>query len=466
MFSKKSLTILYLTLLAPFILILIFLFRFQILEGSKYSRIAEYNFVRVQTIFPTRGEIFDRHYRPIAVNYPSTNLYILPARIVNIANVASFISDHLPITEEEVRELVHKNRFKNYQEILLFHNLSYEKVVEISEQLDKYPSLYFKTENYRQYTIENHFTGYVNRISREEYDKLKETDYTRNCLIGKTGLEKQYEPYLRGKTGHRIIQVDANGRSFNLFTENLDEEAVNGSDMILSVDLELQEYIESIFPEGYNGAVLAMNPQNGEILSYVSRPNYDINRFATGISQEYWTKLVEDSNHPMLDRVATATYPPASLFKTMFAIVALENHTIDPAEKPVYCTGSYKFGNRTFNCWLERGHGRLDMAEAIKHSCNVYFYEVSQMLELDKIADFMYSNNILARTNIDLPSERSGFYPTTEWYAKQHGTKALIPGHKINLSIGQGEVLMTPLQVGVFYSAIANGGRLVRPHFF
>ena len=466
MFSTKSLKILFYVTLSPFLIIIGFLFYFQILEGAKYSRIAEFNFVRVQKIFPVRGEIFDRYYRPIAVNYPSTNLYILPAKIKNVSEVAHFVSQHLPITEEELRDLVYQNRFKNYQEIMLAQNLEYEKIVDISECLNDYPSLYLRTEHFRHYNIENHFTGYVNRISREEYEKLKDTGYTQNCLIGKTGLEKQYEDYLRGKTGHRIIQVDANGRSFELFKENLDEPAVNGLDMVLSIDLDLQQYIESIFPEGYNGAVLVMNPQNGALLSYISRPNYDINMFSGIVPKDYWDSLVSDKRHPLLDRVSNASYPPASLFKTVVASYAYDKHIITAEAKPVFCSGSYQFGNRTFNCWSSAGHGRLNMAEALKHSCNVYFYDLSTSIDLDVFATFIKSNHLIDKTNIDLPVEKGGFFPTTEWYVKQHGSKSGIPGYKVNLAIGQGEVLMTPLEVGVFYSAIANNGSIVKPHFF
>jgi penicillin-binding protein 2 len=452
--------------LTPFLLLLIFLFRFQILEGEKYQRIAEYNFVRVQTVFPIRGEIFDRHFRPIAVNKPSTNLYILPAKVKNITEVAEFVSSHLPVTEDDLKDLLYRNRFRAYQEHLLCQNLEFQKVVEISEHLEKYPSLLFKTEQTRHYSINNHFTGYISKINRPEYEEFKERGYTINCQIGKTGLEKQYEEYLRGENGYRIIQVDASGRNLQFFKDDLDKPAINGSDLILTIDLKLQEYIESVFPDEYNGAVLILDTKKGGVLSYVSRPVFDLNVFSRSVGREYWANLVVDPSFPLMDRIAMASYPPASTFKTVITAVSLDNSIIQPDTKMTRCTGSFRYGNRQFNCWHETGHGVLDLSDAIKHSCNVYFYDLSLLLELPLLERFVVDNYLVARTGIDLPNERRGFFPSEEWYVDRLGSRALITGHKINLVIGQGEVLLSPLQIGAFYNALANDGEWKQPFLF
>ena len=466
MFNGNRVKALTYVFLAPFLILVIFLFRFQILEGTKYQRIAEYNFVRVQTIFPVRGEIYDRHFRPLATNEASTNLYLLPAKLKNLTETAKFISQHLPITEKEIWEMVYQNRFRAYQELIVYRNVDYQKMVEISEHLENYPSLYFKNEHIRHYTINNHFTGYVNKISRSEFEQFRNQGYTINCQIGKTGLEKQYEEYLRGQNGFRIIQVDASGRNLQLFRDNLDQPAVNGSDMILTIDLQLQEYIESIFPQGYNGAVLVLSTDTGGVLSYVSHPVFDLNMFSRTVSSDYWAELVLNPSFPLMDRVTMATYPPASLFKVIMAATALDNNLIGRDTKLAYCTGSYQYGNRKYRCWNHNGHGSLNLSDAVKHSCNVFFFDLSLRVDLPYIENMVKSNFLLERTGIDLPTERIGFFPSEEWYINRLGSRALIAGHKINLSIGQGEVLLTPIEIGVFFNALANDGDWKQPYLF
>lgn len=466
MFNGNKNSILSYLFVAPFLLLTVFLFRFQIIEGTKYQRIAEFNFVRKQTVFPVRGEIFDRHFRPIAINEPSTNLYLVPAKVKNLNEVALFLNEQLSIEEKTLKDLIYQNRFRAHQEQIIYRNVDFRKVVEISESLELYPSLFFRTEHIRHYNINNHFTGYVSRISRPEFEQNREYGYTINCQIGKTGLEKQYERYLRGENGHRIIQVDASGRNLQLFRDNLDKDAVNGSDMILTIDLQLQKFIESIFPEGYNGAILVLDTETGGILSYVSRPVFDLNIFPWTVSRDYWADLVVDPSFPLMDRVTMATYPPASVFKTMITAVALDKKIVESNSRMTPCTGSFRFGNRVYNCWLEKGHGSLNLQNAFKHSCNVYYFDLSLNIGLSLIEDFVRDNFLLERTGIDLPTERTGFFPSEEWYVQRLGSRSLITGHKINLVIGQGEVLLTPIQVATFFNAIANDGEWKQPYLF
>lgn len=463
---KKITVYLHIAVLIPFLIITIFLFRFQILEGEKYQRIAEHNFVRVQRILPVRGEIFDRNFNPIATNRASSNLYVVPARIEDIGKLAAFVNHYFPsLSEARLRQMIYEQRFRSYQELLLVQNISYETVVEVSERLVDYPSLFFRNEHIRSYSFNNHFTGYVNKISPAELEQHRDQGYTINSLIGKTGLEKKYEEILRGEVGFRVIQVDATGRSYQLFKHNITTPAVRGNDILLTIDSRLQNYIEEIFPEGHNGAVIVTDPQSGGILAYVSRPVYNLNMFSETIGTEYWQSLVNDPDSPLLDRVSMANYPPASAFKPVIAAAALDYGIVTPDAKYT-CTGSLRYGNRVFNCWLERGHGSLDLIEGIKHSCNVYFYNLSQEISLPILYDFVMSNKLTARTGIDLLTERTGLFPDENWYLSRGVARISITGHKINLSIGQGEVLLTPLQIVSFYSAIANNGLWRQPYLF
>lgn len=463
---KKTALTLKLVVLLPFLVITFCLFRFQVLEGEKFQRIAEHNFVRIQRIEPIRGGIFDRNFNPIALNRPSSNLYILPVRLKNLEEVAQFVSSYFPITAEEIKQKVFEQRFRSYQELLLVQNVDYDTVVEISEQLVDYPSLSFRNEYRRSYSYNNHFTGYVNQISREELAGKRDKGYTINSLIGKTGLEKQYEEILRGQVGFRVIQVDATGRSYQMFRHEVSAEAVNGLDIVLTIDSDLQNYIESIFPEDHNGAVIVTDPRTGGILAYVSRPNFNLNIFSETIDRQYWNTLVNDPDSPLLDRITMANYPPASAFKPVVAATALEAGIIKADTKLINCRGSMTYGNRTYNCWQERGHGELNLIEAIQQSCNVYFYALSLELELALMHSFVTDNKLLERTGIDLPVERRGLFPTEQWYRQRNIPRVVIPGHKINLAIGQGEVLFTPLQMVSFYSAIANGGLWREPYLF
>ncbi|MBW6515618.1 MAG: penicillin-binding protein 2 [Candidatus Cloacimonetes bacterium] len=471
MFNGNRIQALTYIFLAPFLILVFFLFRFQLVEGETYQKYAEHNSIRVQTIFPTRGEIYDRHFRPIAINEPSHNLYILPAKLTNLSETAKFINQHLPIPEEEIKELIFQSRFRAYQELIIYRNVDFQKVVEMSEQLNNYPSLFFKTEHVRNYSINNHFSGYISKINRTEFENYRAqfpySGYTINCQIGKTGIEREYETVLRGKPGRRLIQVDSSGK---LFKENPADEEKNqvqhGKDILLTIDLQLQNYIESVFPKGYNGAVLVLDTETGGILSYVSRPVFDLNMFSRTLSRDYWDNLVTDPSFPLMDRVTMATYPPASLFKIMMTGTVLDNNIISPETKLAYCTGSYQYGNRVYRCWNPHGHGSLNLSDAIKHSCNVYFFDLSMRVELPLIENFVKNNYLLDRTGIDLPTERTGFFPSEEWYIERLGSKVLITGHKINLSIGQGEVLLTPIEIGAFYNAIANNGEWTQPHLF
>ncbi len=465
MFDIKKTSLVRILISLPFLVILVFLFKYQIVQGAYFERIARFNFVRITKIIPKRGEIYDRNYQHIAINRPSINLYLIPAMIKDIDDIAQFLEDNFHLDPVELKKQVYEYRFRSYQELLLVQNVEYPLVVKISERLDKHPSLFFKTESMRNYTINNHFTGYVNKISQQELNRFHDKDYHINSRIGKAGLERVYEDLLRGKEGQKIIQVDAAGKSLELFKYFSDKEAENGNDILLTIDLKLQEYIEQIFPELFSGAVVVLDVQTGGILSYVTRPVYDNNIFSETLTNTHWNELLSDKRLPLLDRISMATYPPASLFKPVIAMVALEQGVIS-VDKTVNCTGSFRYGNQTYHCWHRPGHGNLNLVEAIKHSCNVYFYELSLNLKLMDIKNFMDHNRLIHKKNIDLPSERTGFFPDDHWYFRQHKTMALIPGHKINLSIGQGEVLMSPLQVACLYSAIANYGEWFTPHFF
>ncbi len=290
------------------------LFRLQIIHGEYYKQVAESNFVRMRRITATRGEIYDHKYRPIVTNISSHNLYLIPGKVRKLKELAEFLHAEFGISEADLEEIIRKTRFRTYEDIMVAENIPYESVLTISEKLNYYPELFFKTETTRHYIFQNHFTGFVGRINENEYKKYKDEDYTINSHIGKTGLEKYYEVLLKGKDGREIVQVDAQGRNLNLFKMDSMIPSQNGFSLVLTIDKDIQEYAESIYPQGIKGAIVVMDIKTGGVLAYLSKPDYDLNQFMFKMTNEQWSALNLNPARPMLDRVIHAAYPPGSVF--------------------------------------------------------------------------------------------------------------------------------------------------------
>jgi penicillin-binding protein 2 len=445
-------------------LLFIALFRLQVIQGIYYKQIAESNFVRLRRITATRGEIYDHKFRSIVENIPSQNLYLIPGRIRDFNALSHFLKTEFGIDSWELKKLIVSLRFRSYEDIIVWENVPYDKIITVSEQLNYYPELFFKTETTRNYIYQNHFTGYVGRINEQEYDKYKNEDYTINSVIGKTGLERFYEVLVKGRDGREIVQVDASGRNLNLFRNDSTISPENGLGLVLTIDNDIQDYAESIFPEGMRGAIVVMDVRTGGVLAYISKPSYDPNLFMAKISAEDWQALNDNAAKPMLDRVIHAAYPPGSVFKPVTAGIGLEKGFIDQNTLLANCIGGMKIGNRFFKCWAPSGHGRNNVINALKVSCDVFFYDLSLKMKLEDYKQFAYNCQLGQKTGIDLPNERNGLFPDTQWYYEQYGKRISIIGHKVNLAIGQGEVLCTPLQLCALYSAIANDGLWIQPH--
>jgi len=439
------------------------LFRLQVVEGAKYQRIAESNFIRIRRITATRGEIYDHKYRPIVQNVPSQNLYLTSGKIKDLNALSQFLQRNFGIADKDLKELVIKQRFKTYEEILLADNIPYETVLTLSEELNYFPELSFRIGSTRNYLYPNHFTGYVGRINEKEYELYQKEDYSLNSYIGKTGLERYYEVLLRGKDGREIVQVDVKGRSLQLFEEGGNIEPLNGLSLILTIDNDLQEFVSGIFPEGMKGAIVVSDVRSGGILAYVSKPDYDPNLFMQKISPETWEYLNREEK-PMMDRIIYGTYPPGSVFKPVTAGIGLDRGLVTPETRLAFCSGGLKVGNRFFRCWYSGGHGSNNVIDALRLSCDTYFYDLSLKINMEDFHNYVGESHLYGRTGIDLPNERQGFFPTTSWYKKTFGKQEGVIGHKVNLAIGQGEVLTTPLQINAFYAAIANNGLWIQPH--
>ncbi len=439
------------------------LFNLQVVKGTYYQSIAESNFIRIRRIPATRGEIYDCKYRPIVTNIPSYNLYLTSGKISNMDALSSFLAYNFSIDAEELHKMVFEQRFKTYEEILILDNIPYEMVIKLSEKISNFPELSFRSGTTRNYLYPNHFTGYVGRIDAKEYERYKDEDYSLNSYIGKNGLERFYEVLLRGKDGKEIIQVDAQGRSLEIFKDNISLPPQNGLSLILTIDNDLQSYANEIFPPGAKGCIVVTDIKTGGILAYVSKPDYDPNIFMQKISPEVWASL-NIPEKPLLDRVINATYPPGSVFKPIVGTLGLEKKVIDRNTHLTPCRGGLKIGNRFFRCWYAPGHGSLSIVDAFKFSCDVFFYDLINHMELDDVYAHTKACGLTEKTGIDLPNERSGFFPDTKYYKKKIGRVTGLSGFKANLAIGQGEVLSTPLEINTFFAAIARGGIWLQPH--
>ena len=442
------------------------LFSHQIINGATYEEIARRNFVRIRRVEAHRGMILDERLRPIVSNRPSVNLYFRPGLISDRQAFIGFVTANLDVTSEHLERLIFQNRFRAFNEILISENLQEDVLARVAERMNFFPELSLKVEMLRHYTIPNHFTGYVGRINEQEFRRLRGQDYTMNSLIGKTGIERFYEGLLAGKSGYEIMQVDALGQNLGLFRHDLYRRPIHGFNVVLTINLELQEFIHSIFPRDKAGAVVIMDPRTGGILAYSSFPEFDQNWFAQGITQAQWEFLRDHEQRPLLDRVIQGAYPPGSTYKAISMAFGIEKNYIVESTRLAFCGGGMQIGDRFFRCWLRRGHGRLNTIDAFAQSCNVFFYELSSRFALDEFVDFSHNNFLFDRTGIDLPSERSGFKPGSEWYRARLGRFFSTTGIRANMSIGQGEVLVTPLAMVAYYAAIANDGLWRTPHLF
>jgi penicillin-binding protein 2 len=307
-----------------------------------------------------------------------------------------------------------------------------------------------------------HLVGYVGEISQKGLEALSDRGYKYGDMIGETGLEKQYEEYLRGLEGLEFVEVDARGREVGPFPDRKPVAASPGMDVHLTINAELQMKAVEALANYERGCIFGMNPANGEVLVYYSKPTFDPNLFAVGISKEEWDKLSKMPSSPMWDRVSQSAYPPGSIYKLVTAASVLESGVATRWTRFAPCTGSFEYGDRHFSCWSV--HGRMNVVPAIVQSCDVYFYQAGIALGVDRLAETGLNLGLGKKTGIDVPDENSGLVPTSKWYNTRFGKRKWSKGVVLNVAIGQGEILSTAVQLCSMVSSIARGGVRCRPH--
>ncbi len=450
------------------LMLLLRLLFMQTMEHDKYYLMSEENRIRMVPEVAFRGIVYDRNGEVIVENRPSYTVSAIPNEIEDIDAISERLASIVDIPAEVIAERIRSKRFLRYKPIRIARSVSFETICKIEENAHKYPGVIFQLEPARKYPPEgvvSHAVGYTSEISEKELERMQSQGVSRGTEIGRDGIEKHWDNYLRGRDGITYLEITAEGKILGNMEERENIPAVPGKDLQVSLDFELQQYATSLFPDTLAGALVALDPRNGQVLAFVSVPPFNGNLFSGVLKPDDWKGLISDPQKPLLNRIIKGEYPPASTFKLIVAGAGLEEGLINRNTHFAACVGGYRFGNRVFKCWLPAGHGAVDVVGSIEQSCDVYYYQLGQKLGLDKFAEYSRKCGFGSKTGIDVPGEMPGLVPDVDWYNSHYGIKKWPISVIINLSIGQGEVLTTPLQLANFYAALGNGGTLYRPHF-
>ncbi|MEW5805949.1 MAG: penicillin-binding protein 2 [Acidobacteriota bacterium] len=463
--ERRILSIKYLTI-SILILFLLDFWYLQVIRGKHFALKAESNRLKTVQLRPHRGVIKDREGKIIASSKPSFTILINRERGADLGKSLERVASLLRLDLKELGSRLQKMKnFTETEPLIVKKDATFEEVAVISAHLDELSHVSIQEDFKRHYDGRGvaHVVGYVGEISERELRQERETlgaEIGMGDVIGKSGIEKKYDGWLRGEKGFKLVEVDSMGKVIKEVKER--KAPREGNPLFLSIKMDLQEALMDAL-NGEVGAAVFLNPKTGEIYALASNPSYDPNEFAGHLPSARWKELSSDPSHPMMNRAIQATYPPGSTFKVLIAIAALEKGIITE-NTTFYCPGSTIIYGRKYSCWKEGGHGVVNLHRAIVHSCNVYFYRVGSMLDIDDIAHYASQFGFGKPTRIDLFYEVNGIVPSSLWKKKIYNEE-WYKGETISVSIGQGPLKVTPLQMATFISAIANGGYRITPTF-
>jgi penicillin-binding protein 2 len=445
------------------VLLVVRLFDLQVVQSEYYSTRADENRMRVTPVAPVRGLIFDRNGTLLAQNKPAFVLEVTPEQITDLDALLKRLAPIVALTDKDVQRFKERVRKSpDYRGVPLRSNLSMEEVARYEINRHDFPGVDVTaglTRNYPLGESASHVVGYVGGITEEELKHADERQYQGLSQIGKIGVEKSQEDILRGKPGAKVIEANAYGRPLR----ELDyTRGYPGLNLILSLDARVQATAEQALGD-LNGAIVALDPRNGEVIAMVSKPGFDPHQFVEGIDNKSYAELMADPNRPLFNRALQGQYPPGSTVKPAMAIAGLE-YGVDPDHQE-FCRGEITLpgSTRKYRCWKRHGHGWMDMASGVTRSCDVYFYQLAMNLGIDRIYKSMTEFGLGHATGIDLPLEKNGLFPSREW--KQRVRKeSWYPGETLNVGIGQGYTVVTPIQLAQMAARIAMKGRGFVPH--
>jgi penicillin-binding protein 2 len=453
------------------VLLAILLVRFaylQLVRHNYYQTLAESNRISIIPIVPNRGLILDRNGEVLARNYSGYTLEINQSKTADVEATINELSTLIEITSKD------RKRFKkllaeshDFQTLVIRNRLSDEEVARFAAHQYRFPAVEIKARLFRDYPFgakTSHLIGYIGRINDADFAQLEDSDLSANYrgsdYIGKTGLEQSYESDLHGITGIEQVEVDAGGRAVRMLSRTAPS---SGNTLILSIDAKLQEIAEQSFGN-YRGALVAIDPNNGEVLAFVSKPGYDPNPFIDGIDTQSWDELNNSPDVPLNNRALRGQYPPGSTIKPFMALAGLNYHIRTP-EQTINDPGVYYLpgSSRQYRDWKAGGHGSVNMFKAIQMSCDTYFYGLATELGIDNIFEFLSRFGFGKKTGIDLEGETSGLLPSQDWKTKRY-QQIWYPGDTVSVGIGQGYSLVTPMQLAFATATLANNGVAYKPH--
>ncbi len=432
----------------------------QAVRGDYYLELAENNRMRTVVLEAPRGLIHERSGNLLVENVPAYNLIIDRTRSADVDQSLEFAAATLERPVAELLEVLGRQAGKSFfQPVLIAENLSLSQVAKFSATALEHPEFEIEVGHLRLYRYgptTAHLLGYLGEVTEEEL-VVAGSDYRGGDLVGRKGVEQAFNRHLRGIDGERIVIVDSRGRPKEDYRY---EPSDPGQRLDLALDLDLQQEAARYF-EDKTGAVVALDPETGEILALLSSPAYNPNLFSRRLDREAWRQLIEAPEHPLQDRALQSTYSPGSVFKIIMGVAGLTDGLIT-SESRVYCPGATRIYNRRFRCWKRGGHGWMKLRLAIKESCDVYFYHLGKDLGITRIAHYARLFGFGRATGIEIDGEKAGLVPDPQWSLENRGTP-WFPGETISVSIGQGPVLVTPLQMASMMASVANGGRRVIP---
>jgi penicillin-binding protein 2 len=440
-------------------------FRAQVIRNQESLVQSEENRLRQIPTAAPRGRILDRNNKPIAENVIGYSVALLPQREDTLRSTLDRLRTAINLTPKQYQDAIRRFRRDPTRPTVIIQDASLDVVSVLEEHHMDFPSLIIQSAPKRIYPngeAVGALVGYISEISEPELANLASAGYKPGQLIGKRGLEKQYEQELRGREGVQFVEVDARNRIVSTGRARDAITPQEGPPLYTNIDLDLQEYMHSLFGDSLAAGAIAMNPKTGEVLALYSSPSIDPNRFVGGVPSSYYDSLRTDPRLPEYNKVTQATQPPGSTFKLATAVMALEDSLITfDSHMPQTCNGFYYFGNRAWRCWRKEGHGSLSLTNAIAQSCDVFFYQVGQRLTLSRLVAGGISLGFDKKSGIDLPEENKPRFPSSvpDYFNQKYGPRGWTPGStELNMAIGQGENAQTVVNMARFYSALATDG--------
>ena len=443
-------------------ILLLGLFNMQILKKKHYEELAANNRLRFMEKRAPRGRIMDRNKVILADNRPSYSIIVIPEDITDIKTIAPRLAKLLDSDSKEIEDKFNKALSKPYEAAYIARDIPFEKMAKVEMELIYLPGISIEAESERDYAYSDllsHTIGYLGEISEKELKKPGNEIYRKGDLIGRSGVESACENNLRGIKGQIAFEVDVHGRKLRVVKEQAPQK---GTDIILTIDSRLQAKARDALGNKA-GAVVVMVPSTGEILAMASSPSFDPAIFLTPMTSAMWKEVVDNPKHPLENRALRGQYAPGSIFKVLVSFAGLKEEVIKP-EQTVLCSGKFKIGDREFMCWKKTGHGNVNFLKGLGESCDIYFYTKGLELGIDRLSRYAIDMGFGRKTGIEL-NDAAGIIPSREWKMKRFH-RGWLHGETVNASIGQGYVLVTPIQVAKVMSAIVNGGKIMEPHVF